>query len=70
MVSAPIKSAKEGYYYVNLVLVTGSPVYLLLPYIYQINEKNTLKHWILVNSNLQETKFDIPSFTPVAKKKQ
>lgn len=67
MVSPAIDSVKKDFEYVNLVLIANSPVYLLVPYVYPKNSKNTLQHWILVNNNLKESKFSIPKFQEIKK---
>lgn len=67
MVSPEIESIKKDFLYVHLVLQANSPVYLLVPYIYPKNSKNTLQEWILVNNNLKESRFTIPKFEEIKK---
>ena len=45
---------REGYRYINVLLFTGKPVPIIVPYVYQHIEENDLQHWILVNGKGEE----------------
>lgn len=55
LVSDPIKCVpKDSFYYVNVILLPAKgTVGLILPYVYQKNEKNDLKNWIFINNQFK-----------------
>eukprot|EP01080_Neovahlkampfia_damariscottae_P008772 gene8772-720_t len=62
LVSEVEESPKKNYFYVNVILLTKSPVSILVPYLYEKNEKNDLKHWTFVNNSLKQSTFSIDQF--------
>jgi hypothetical protein len=60
--------AKPGYQYVNVVLVTSSPVLLILPYLYDraAQADNDLHHWLFVNNKGQRARHEVRALEDVA----
>jgi hypothetical protein len=59
LISPTEESIKPGFSYVNVILTTKSPVCMLLPYLFENNTENNLKHWTFVNNSLNQTSFSI-----------
>ena len=42
-----------------VVLSTGKPIVMMLPYIYAVDPANTLQEWDFVNSRLESTRHKV-----------
>eukprot|EP00698_Gefionella_okellyi_P018072 TRINITY_DN5390_c0_g1_i2.p2 TRINITY_DN5390_c0_g1~~TRINITY_DN5390_c0_g1_i2.p2 ORF type:complete len:167 (-),score=33.69 TRINITY_DN5390_c0_g1_i2:49-498(-) len=53
---------KDGYNFLFVLLISTSPIPLVMPYLYQRNRKNKLQHWIFINNKLERSRHKIEGF--------
>eukprot|EP01029_Cantina_marsupialis_P006173 TRINITY_DN16712_c0_g2_i1.p1 TRINITY_DN16712_c0_g2~~TRINITY_DN16712_c0_g2_i1.p1 ORF type:complete len:146 (-),score=29.74 TRINITY_DN16712_c0_g2_i1:269-706(-) len=67
ILTSPVQKCpvKEGYSYVNVVLITNASIPMMIPYLFGDMEGNDLKNWMFVNNKSKEIEMSVNDFADV-----